>query len=167
MKNIRLLVAFILICFVFSPKMQAVRPEPNEADLTGNMAEEDDAISDPGSDIEAAAGQLVIKPNQKVLQIKNLQKSLQCVGGNVKLSFKVLVTFKQRYAGVVLPHSIKFLGFTGTAVAGGRKLEAKKLTFRRDEERVDKDNKSGRFTFDFEVTGLGLPVSSPFRLFVR
>ena len=43
MKMFRLFVAFTLVCFVFSPKMQAIGPEPNEADLTGNMAEEDQA----------------------------------------------------------------------------------------------------------------------------
>jgi hypothetical protein len=61
MKIIRLFVAFTLICFVFSPKMQAIGQEPNEADLTGNMAEEDDAVLD----LTAVAGYARINGKQK------------------------------------------------------------------------------------------------------
>jgi hypothetical protein len=160
-----LFIELLFASFAVVQSAKAVDPESDEADPNTDVAEENDAISDLGNDIEAAVGQLAIKPNQKVMQIKNFQKSLQCAGGKVILSFKVMVTFRQKYVGFLLPHSIKFLGFRGTAVAGGRKLEAKKLRLR-DVWDVNKDNKSGRFSFGFEVTGLGLPVSSPFRLFV-
>ena len=43
----------------FARSAQAVSPEPSEGDLIVNMAEEDDAVAQLGSDTEnAAAGQL-------------------------------------------------------------------------------------------------------------
>ena len=53
------LAALAVACSVmpFAQSAQAVGPEPNEGDLIGNMAEEDDAVAELGSDtVEAAMG---------------------------------------------------------------------------------------------------------------
>jgi hypothetical protein len=43
MKIFKLFVPLTFACFALSPKMQAIGPEPNEADLIENIAEEDQA----------------------------------------------------------------------------------------------------------------------------
>src|ERR1700748_1387829 len=74
--------------------VQNVQAEPNEADPIVNMAEEDDAVVQPGSDtVEAAMGQAANTPNQRVINF-NIKKPLECAGGDVILSGNVLVTFK-------------------------------------------------------------------------
>ena len=167
-----LLIPVVFACFALAQSAQAVGPEPNEGDLIGNMAEEADAVAELGSDtVEAAMGQAAENPNKRVLQIKDFEKFLQCAGGKVKLSFKVMVTFTQPRTGLVVRHSIKFLEFKGTAVAGGRELKAteKDLKFlpEKGSESFNEAQKEGQFGFEFEVTGPGLPASSPFQFVVK
>ena len=167
-----LLIPVVFACFAVAQSAQAVGPESNEGDLIGNVAEEDNAVLELGSDtIEAAMGEVAENPNKRVLQIKDFEKSLQCAGGKVKLSFKVMVTFTQPRIGVVVRHSIKFLEFKGTAVAGGRELEAteKDLTFLHlPPNSINEDKKEGYFAFQFKVTGPGLPaVRPPFQFLVK
>jgi len=167
-----LLIPVVFACFALAQSAQAVGPEPNEGDLIGNVTEEDNAVLELGSDaVGAAMGQAAENPNKRVLQIKDFEKFLQCAGGKVKLSFKVMVTFTQPRTGVVVRHSIKFLEFKGTAVAGGgRKLEAteKDLKFLHlPTKSINEAKKEGRFGFEFIVSGPGLPASSPFQFLVR
>ena len=166
-----LLIPVVFACFALAQSAQAVGPEPNEGDLIGNVAEEDNAVLELGSDtVEAAMGQAAANPNKRVLQIKDFEKSLVCAGGKVKLSFKVMVTFTHPRIGVVVRHSIKFLGFKGTAVAGGRELEAteKDLRFLHlPPKSINEDKKEGRFAFQFKVTGPGIGASPPFQFMVK
>jgi hypothetical protein len=163
---LRLALLLIPLLFASFAVVQSVQAEPNEADLSGNVAEENDAISDLGNDIEAAVGQATNTPSNRQVMAINIKKSLLCAGGEVRLSGNVVVTFTQPRAGLVFRHSIKFEGFKGTAVAGGRKLEAKeedlKFIGTANFNKVDEDKKEGRFGFEFIVSGPGLPASKPF-----
>jgi hypothetical protein len=154
----------------FAQSAQAVGPEPNEGDLIGNVSEEDDAVADLGGDmVEAAVGQAAETGNRQVIPF-HFEKNLQCAGGKVTLDGKVVVTFKHTSLGVVQPHSLKLEGFRGTAKSGNRKLVAKKLRFTRAvsiEENVT-GHKEGQFSFEFKVTGPGLPVArEPLIILVR
>jgi len=158
-------VQYLLIALLFASfaVVQSVQAEPSEADPIGNVAEEGNAI------LEAAVGQAANTPNERVMPI-NINKSLQCAAGNVILRGNVVVTFTHPEVGVVLRHSIKFEGFTGTAVAGNRKLQAterdlKFLSYISYQKTGG--GGEGRFGFEFYVTGPGLPASSPFRFLVR
>jgi len=166
-----LLIPVAFACFALAQSAQAVGPESNEGDLIGNVAEEDNAVLELGSDtVEAAMGQAAENPNKRVLQIKDFEKSLQCAGGKVKLSFKVMVTFTQPRIGVVVRHSIKFLEFKGTAVAGRGKLEATEEDLKFEHlpsESINEDKKEGQFAFQFKVTGPGIGASSRFQFRVR
>jgi len=58
-----LFIALLFASFAIAHNAQAVSPEPKEADLIGNMAEEDDAVLDLGSEAEnAATGQAADNP---------------------------------------------------------------------------------------------------------
>ena len=160
--------SFIALLFASSAVVQSVQAGPNEDDRITNMAEEGDAVPDLGGVTEAAAvGQAANNPNQRVMPI-NIKEFLRCAGGDVILRGNVVVTFKLTEVGVVWIHSIKFQGFTGTAVAGNRKLQAtdKGLKFLHYQS-IDTGKKEGRFGFEFSVTGPGLPASSPFRFVVQ
>ena len=160
-----LLVPVVFACFALSQSARAVGPELNEGDLIVNMAEEDDAVAELGSDtVEAAMGQAANTPNKRVINF-NIKKPLQCAGGDVILRGNVLVTFKHTSPGTVQPTSLKFEGFTGTAKSGNRKLVAKDLRGAGDfkVKHVDGHGK-GKFSFEFKVTGPGLPGGSPLRI---
>jgi hypothetical protein len=155
------LAALAVACLALMPfaqSAQAVSPEPNEGDLIGNMAEEDDAVAELGSDtVEAAMGQAAENPNKRVINF-NFKKPLQCAGGDVILSGKVVVTFRHLSTGKVVPHSIKLEGFTGTAKSDNRKLVAKELRIEGLTVKHDNGRGDGQFDFQFIVTGPALPV---------
>ena len=162
--------ALAVACFALMPfaqSAQAVSPEPNEGDLIGNMAEEDDAVAELGSDtVEAAMGQAANTPNKREIQIK-ITKPLQCAGGNVILSGKVVVTFRHPEVGLVLPHSVKLTGFKGTAVAGNRALQAKNFKWKWFDRGDHQKEKERSFNFEFLVTGPGIGAAPPLRFLVR
>ena len=163
-----LLIPVVFACFAFAQSARAVGPEPNEGDLIVNMAEEDDAVAELGSDaVEAATGQAANTPNKRVINF-NIKKSLQCAGGDVILRGNVVVTFKHTSVGVVQPASLKLEGFTGTAKIGNRKLVAKNLKFTRPVS-IEKLNGHGEggFSFQFHVTGPRIGAGSPLRILVR
>ena len=162
-----LLIPVVFACFALAQSAQAVGPEPNEGNLIVNMAEQDDAVAELGSDtVEAAMGQAANTPNQRVINF-NIKKPLECAGGDVILSGNVLVTFKHTSPGVVQPTSLKLEGFTGIAKSGNRKLVAKDLrgagSFSVQHEN---GNGEGKFGIQFKVTGPGLPGGSPLRILV-
>jgi hypothetical protein len=65
-----LVIAFLLASFAVVQSAQAIAPDPNEDDLVGNIAEEDDAVPEPGSDtVETAVGQAAETPNERVIPI--------------------------------------------------------------------------------------------------
>jgi hypothetical protein len=81
----------------------------------------------------------------------------------VILQGDLVVTFKNVPDLGVVAHTLKLEGFRGTAVSGGRKLEAnpKDLKFLRF---VNVNSQGeGKFGIEFIVTGLGLPGGSPLR----
>lgn len=159
---------FIALFFASSAVVQSIQAGRNEDNRATNIAEEEDALSVLGSDTEeAAVAQAANNPNERVMPI-NIREFLRCAGGDVILRGNVVVTFTHPEVGVVWIHSIKFQGFTGTAVAGNRKLQAteKSLKFLHYQD-IDTGKKEGRFGFEFSVTGPGLPASSPFRFRVQ
>ena len=159
-----LLIPVVFACFAFAQSARAVGPEPNEGDLIVNMAEEDDAVAELGSDaVEAATGQAANTPNKRVINF-NIKKPLQCAGGEVTLRGNVLVTFKHTSLGVVQPTSLKLEGFTGTAKIGNRKLVAKNLRSTGFTAEKKNGHGEGKFNFEFNVTGPGLPGGSPLRI---
>jgi hypothetical protein len=105
------LAALAVACLALMPfaqSAQAVGPEPNEGDLIGNMAEEDDAVAELGDDTEAAVGQAGNNPNQLVIKIKPTK--CQCIGSSnekVNLSGEFQISFKVGefgdLRGVVVP----------------------------------------------------------------
>ena len=135
----------------FAQSAQAVGAEPNEGDLVGNMAEEEDAVPDLGSDTEeAAVGQAANNPNQRVIQIK--PTFCQCLGtsggekvnlrGEFQISFKPGEYPNLGMRGVLPVLPIKLSkGFKGTcpntedclvgigAKTGRQYLAKKKLAF--------------------------------------
>lgn len=156
---------FMALLFASFAVLQSVQAGPNEDDRITNVAEEANAVPNVGSDTEeAAVGQAANDPNERVMPI-DIKKSLLCAGGDVILRGNVVVTFKQTEPGVVWFHSIKFQGFTGTAVAGDRELQATGLRFL-PHVGLDRNKKEGKFGFDFIVTGPGAPASSSFRFVV-
>jgi hypothetical protein len=118
-----LLIPLALACFALTPfvqSAQAVGPEPNEGDLIGNMAEDDNAVPDLASATqEAATGQAANNPNQRVIKID--PRGCQCVGSSgerVNLRGEFQISFKvgefQGVRGVVPDLPIKLLkGFKG------------------------------------------------------
>jgi len=99
----------------------------------------------------------------------NIKKPLECAGGDVVLTGNVVVTFKHTDLGVVQPSSLKIEGFKGIAKAGNRKLVAKNLHFTRGVSSIEKVNghKEGEFSFEFHVTGPGLPGGAPLNILFR
>lgn len=162
-----LFVAFTIICLVLSPKLQAIGPEPNDGDLTGNMAEEDDAVVELGRDTVEAVTETAKTPNKRVINF-NFKKPLQCAGGDVIISGNVVITFKHIATGVVWPDSIKFDGFKGTAKIGNRKLLAKGLRVGGGIDGISAKHENGRgdgrFDFEFLVKGPGLPGGKPVKI---
>lgn len=155
-----LFIAFLLASFAMAQSAQSVGPEPSEGDLNGNMAEEETAVLDLSTNSATGQGD-----NTREIPI-NINKFLQKAGGNVILKGNVLVTFEHPELGRVLVKSIKLEGFSGTAVAGHRKLEAKNLK-RTPYTNFDEVKKEGKFGIEFDVTGPGLPAASPFQFHVE
>src|SRR5262245_59415277 len=142
---------FIALLFASLAVVQSVQAEPDEADPIGDVAEENAAVSDLGSEQAKAPS------NKQVMPIK-ITKSLGCASGNVILSGNVVVTFRQTEVGVVWIHSIKFQGFKGTAVNGNRKLRATEESLKfLHKVSFSKSDKKGEFGFQFTVTVPGLP----------
>jgi hypothetical protein len=160
-----LFIALLLAGFAVAQSAQAVAPEPNEDDVIGNVAEENAAVAELGSDtVEAAMGQAANTPNKRVISI-NIKKPLQCAGGDVILRGNLMVTFKHTSLGVVQPTSLKFEGFTATAVSGNRKLVTKDLRGGGGlSVHHENGHGEGKFGIEFKVTGLGLPGGSPLRI---
>ena len=98
----------------------------------------------------------------------NFQKPRQCAGGDVTLSGKVLVTFEHTSVGVVQPSFIKLEGFRGIAKSGNRKLVAKNLRFWGPVTTGNQNGQhEGKFSFEFDVFGPGLPGGRPLHIRVR
>ena len=154
-----LVIPLLFACFAIARSAHAASPKPNERDLIGNMAEEDDAVVELGSGTQnAAAGQsapVQIGHNKWVIPI-DFTKPLQCAGGNVVVHVNLVVTFKNVPDVGVVRHELKLEGFRGTATNGSRKLEAnpKDLMFL-PYVKVDSKNGGPAFGFKFIVTGPG------------
>jgi len=165
-----LFIALLFASFAVVQSAQAIGPEPGEEDLIVNMAEEDDAVVELGGDtVEAATGQAANTPNKRVINF-NIKKALQCAGGDVILIGNVVVTFQHTSLGIVQPISLELEKFTGIAKAGNRKLVAKKpRPCCGPQYTVTNVNghKEGVFSFEFDVTGSGLPGGSPLNILVR
>ena len=147
------LLPLLFACFAIAQSAQAA--EPNERDLIGNRAEEDDAVVELGSGTQNAAAGQQIGHNKWVIPI-DFTKQLQCAGGNVVVHVNLVVTFKNVPDVGVVRHELKLEGFRGTATNGSRKLEAnpKDLTFL-PYVKVDSKNGGPAFGFKFIVTGPG------------
>jgi hypothetical protein len=168
--------ALAVACFALMPfaqSAQAVGPEPNGGDLIGNVTEEDNAVLELGSDtVEAAMGQVAENPNKRVIPII-IKKPLQCAGGDVILHGDLVVSFKAvsppRNGARVIPLTLKLERFRGKAVNG--KIERKLVAMK--PERIGHFGESKvrpgffAFSFEFVVTGPGLPGGSPLRFAVR
>jgi hypothetical protein len=167
-----LFIALLFACFAIAQSAQAVSPEPNEGDLIGNMAEEDDSVAELGTATEnAAAAQSTprqIGHNKWVIPI-DFTKPLQCAGGNVIVHANLVVTFKNVPDLGVVRHELKLEGFRGTATNGSRKLEPnpKDLRFL-PYVKVDPTNGGPAFGFEFIVTGPGFQKGvAPLRFNVK
>ena len=150
-----LVIPLLFACFAIARSAHAASPEPNERDLIGNMAEEDDAVVELGSGTQNAAAGQQIGHNKWVIPI-DFTKPLQCAGGNVIVHANLVVTFKNVPDVGVVRHELKLEGFRGTATNGSRKLEAnpKDLKFL-PYVKVDSKNGGPSFGFTFIVTGPG------------
>jgi len=151
------LLPLLFACFAIAQSAQAA--EPNEGDLIGNRAEEDDAVAKLGAATEnAAAGQSTprqIGHNKWVIPI-DFTTPLQCAGGNVIVHANLVVTFKNVPNVGVVRHELKLEEFRGTATNGSRRLEAhpKDVKFL-PYIKVDSEKGGPSFGFAFIVTGPG------------
>ena len=150
-----LVIPLLFACFAIARSAHAASPEPNERDLIGNMAEEDDAVVELGSGTQNAAAGQQIGHNKWVIPI-DFTKPLQCAGGNVIVHANLVVTFKNVPDVGVVRHELKLEEFRGTATNGSRKLEAhpKDVKFL-PYVKVDSKNGGPSFGFVFIVTGPG------------
>jgi hypothetical protein len=125
------LAAVAVACFALMPfaqSAQAVGPEPDEGDLVGNMAEEDDAVADLGGDTEnVEEGNAVLdfstgmgnaamigkqvkgKPNQWVIKI-DFEKFIMCAMEKVRFRGELHFKFQPGDGGNV--------GFTDIRLKG-------------------------------------------------
>jgi hypothetical protein len=127
-----LFIALLFASFAVVQSAKAVDPEPNEDELVGNMAEEDDAVPDLGSDTENAAVREAATddPNERTIKSRGIIEgnTLQC-GFKEKVWFNVelRVSFKSNGNGKVLPVKASVATFDGTGRRTGRTYMGNKV----------------------------------------
>jgi hypothetical protein len=152
-----LLIALLFASFAVVQSANAVGPEPNEDEVVGNMAEEDDAVPDLGSDTEnAAVGEAATDPNERTIKSRGIIEgnALQC-GFKEKIWFNVelRVSFKSNGNGKVLPVKASIETFDGDGQRTGRTYMGNKVNI--EDIKTIKKKGGGEGTVKFRI-----PVTS-------
>jgi len=147
---------FIALLFASFAVVQSAKAEPNEADLVGNMAAEDDAVPDLGSDTENAAGvEAATDPNERTIKSRGIIEgnALQC-GFKEKVWFNVelRVSFKSNGNGKVLPVKASVVTFDGDGRRTGRTYMGNKVNIENIKTIKTKGGGEGTVEFRIPVT---------------
>jgi hypothetical protein len=145
-----LFIALLLACFAFAQSGRAVTPDLDAS--TG--------AASAGTAQQANENH----PNKREIRF-NVQRGLQCAGGNVTVRGKLVVGFKNVPDFGVVTAFVRLEEFSGTAASGDRKLRVipKDVDFSRFVN-VNTGIGEGKFGIELKINGPGLPGGAPLRL---